>query len=87
MTTYIDGKAQPQPAHPFDVVIKRGIPLPEPRARGNTKLYQVAARMQVGDYIEIPYTRSGSASNLGRAFGYEFTQRKVGNVLRIWRTA
>lgn len=87
MTVYVDAKPAKSVTSPFDVVIKRGIPMPESYAKSNSKLYGIAAQMQIGDCIDIPYSRSGTASNLARAFGYEFTQRKVDNVLRIWRTA
>lgn len=84
MTIHIAAKPA---AHPFDVVIKRGIPIPEPRNKSDSRLYGIARKMQVGDCIEIPYSRTGHAANLERSLGYTFTQRKVGDVLRIWRTA
>lgn len=63
-----------------------GIPIP-PAKQQNLELYQTVATMPVGACIDIPYTRTPVANNLSRTFGYTFRQRKVGDVLRIWRTA
>ncbi len=46
---------------------------------------EAARRMEVGDSICIPYTRSPIAHNMHRATGFTFTQRKHGIYLRIWR--
>ena len=70
-----------------EVVIRRGIPIPASKSQSNGRLYALARKMEVGDCIDLPYTRTGVAGNLGRALGYEFTQRKVGDILRVWRTA
>lgn len=67
------------------IVTHKNIPIPEPR-KDQSPLYRAAKALEVGDCIDIPYCRKAIASNLARTTGYEFTQRKVGTVLRIWRT-
>jgi hypothetical protein len=69
----------------FVPVIKQGIPIPEARNETSIKVYEVALKMQIWDCIDVPYTRNPIAGNLSRATGYAFTQRKIGNILRIWR--
>lgn len=71
----------------YQIVVNRGIPVPPPRAASNIPLYNAAKSLEVGDSIDIPYRRVGVASNLARDTGYVFSQRKIGNILRIWRTA
>lgn len=78
--------ALPDVVKDFEIVVNRGIPIPEPRAASNIALYNAAKGLEVGDSIDIPYCRVGIASNLARDTGYTFTQRKIGNILRIWRT-
>lgn len=77
---YVQGK----PVAP--VVVQRGIPIPAGRGK-HTEVYHAALDMQVGDHIDIPYSRTPIANNLARKTGYAFTQRKVDDILRIWRTA
>ena len=38
--------------------------------------------MRVGDRIDVPYSRTPIAYNLARVTGFEFTQRRVGDMLR-----
>mgnify|MGYP001298319382 CR=1 FL=1 len=78
MTTYMMG----QP------VVHTDIPLPEERGSGHlwVEVYKTARKLKVGHCMDIAYTRQPIASNLARQTGYRFTQRKVGDLLRIWRT-
>ena len=79
MTIYKEAKAL------AEVSIKRGIPIPT--SRNVTGLKKVVLDMEVGDCIDVPYSRTPVAHNLGRLTGFEFTQRRIGEILRIWRTA
>jgi hypothetical protein len=64
---------------------RMGVPIPEPKQAQNKELYTTVAQMPVGACVDVPYTRSPIASNLSRCFGYKFTQRRVGDMLRLWR--
>lgn len=77
MTVYIGGK--PAPA----IEIKKGIPVPKPRISG---LKPIASKMEVGDSVDLPYSRTPAAFNFAKITGNKFVQRRVGNVLRVWRT-
>jgi hypothetical protein len=79
MPRYIDGKLI------LEATIKKDIPLPFPKG-ARTDIYEKAKLMQVGDCLEVPNPRRAHASNLARSTGYEFTQKKIGDILRIWRT-
>lgn len=78
MTVYRDGKPMPT------FTVQKGVPMPEAR-KELSGLYKVAATMAIGDCIDVPYVRRPVANNLGRKLGFTFTQRKVGDLLRIWR--
>jgi hypothetical protein len=82
MTIYKLGKPQKS----IVIVVNKGIPIPKARSAPNVELYQAAKDLEVGDCIDIPYSRTGVSGNLARDIGYTFTQRKVGDILRIWRT-
>jgi hypothetical protein len=79
MTIYKQGKPLPT------IEIKRGIPIPS--SRNESGLKAIALDMQVGDCIDVPYSRTPVGYNLARVTGFEFTQRRKGDVLRIWRIA
>lgn len=72
------------------IIIEHNVPIPPPI---NNKPYKIspinetAERMKVGDSILVPYMRESLASSMSRHTGYTFTQRKVGDKLRIWRVA
>lgn len=85
MTVYKSGKLI-SALTSAEIVTHRGIPIPEPRSPSNLPLYNAARKLEVGDCIDIPYSRNGAAFNIARDTGYTFTQRKIGNILRIWRT-
>jgi len=78
----VDKDAAPPKALPID----KGVPLP-PYAglRRTSNLAETARAMEVGDSVLVPYTRKPVASNMERATGFKFTQRKEGENLRIWR--
>lgn len=81
-TFYKDGKPIGPP-----IQILKGVPIPPAKPDAYAAAYKAAEQMEVGDCIDVPYSRTGVASNLGRATGNTFTQRKIGDCLRIWRTA
>lgn len=70
-----------------DIVIRKGIPLPTSRAPTSQALYNKARALEVGDCMDVPYSRAGVTSNLARDTGYTLVQRRVGDILRIWRKA
>ena len=86
MAVYVDGKEvstkliEPLP-------IDKGLPIPPTliNFERHSALMATARAMEVGDSVEIDYERSPLASNMARATGFKFTQRKLGNKLRIWR--
>ncbi len=82
-----DGVAKPDDT----IVIKKGIPIPRKR---RSKTVEVAAKMEVGDCIDLPFDKStmGITGMLGKALApWKFVQRRAVvdgvEVLRVWRTA
>ena len=79
MTIYSMGKIQ----------IHQDRPIP-PR-RGFHPALETSKNMIIGDYIEIDYSKDSVILNMvpsmARESGFKFTQRKVGDKLRIWRVA
>lgn len=67
--------------------IKSDIPPPPKKGYEETsELTDTARAMKVGDSILVPYTRKYPyASNMRRRTGFEFVQKKEGDMLRIWR--
>jgi hypothetical protein len=84
MTIYRNGK-------PWVLKVEKGVPIPTERKKQKDSVFSAAKLMEVGDCLTLPYTRNYPwASNLSRATGFKFTQRKVetedGPAIRIWRT-
>ena len=78
MTIYRNGVVQALPT------IDKGIPFPEKR-NAKTGLKRIVLDMDIGDSILVQYSRNSIAYNLARLTGFEFTQRREGEKLRIWR--
>lgn len=71
--------------------IEKGIPIPPSRNRAGKKsdIRLTLELLEVGDSFVVPnsWERVGGViSNCQYATGKKFVQRKLGDVLRIWRT-
>lgn len=71
------------------VQIRKDIPVPTERYNGAV-LSATARKMEVGDSIDLPYSRKAYTSNMTKATGWKFTQRTTVlsnglKVIRVWR--
>lgn len=85
MTTYKSGP----PRNSLDahmIVVNKGIPIPPTRAHSSLVLYNAARKLEPGESLDIPYRYVYFVFTLEADTGLKFTVRKIGNVLRIWRT-
>lgn len=67
-------------------LIEDNIPIPVKRS-SSPDLYETVKKMKVGQSILIDKQTKGFASNMARSTGFKFTQRTIGDKLRIWRIA
>ena len=69
-----------------ELEIKKGIPMPEPRARGITAALR---KMDVGDSIFLRGRKTNRVTNitslLAKKTGFTFTTRTVDGGTRVWR--
>lgn len=68
--------------------IKHGPIGPNGAGRPSTSpIVQTAREMKVGDFIELPYSRTSWAGHMTVRTGFKFSQRREGDIIRIWRKA
>lgn len=67
-------------------IIEKGIPMPKRAKHG--ELAETFAKMEVGDSFLHPQAKIQSAlGSYGRRMGIKLQSKRVGDQLRIWRTA
>lgn len=68
--------------------IESGIPIPEPKLRGENSPSVILRKMQIGDSVVIALPSLAAWRSVARSLQIKITTRKVGaDSARIWKVA
>lgn len=67
--------------------VQRGIPIPKKRSGPVSKYRAKLCALEVGDSFFVVDGRGQTAGTYAKEYGITITTRRIGNGIRIWRTA